>query len=453
MKNHYSQLLVAFLFSGFLVFSLINSAHADTVIVKGAQSSTTEYNINQATHLAACFDRVKANQGNCYIALVGDSIVYGLFSDNDTSTFSGNDQPASPGQQLTSLLRAVGIPVSYNAWFGNQNGGPSVNQGGLANDGRVTIGSDWSTINGSTFTLGGRPMQETTVGGNALSFTPITPIDTCYFIYLNQGGLDIANISMNGDGGSANALLDTGAGAGSYGMLKYASLTAPRGMNTCSISDNSSPYGYGLYMAGMVGIDSTQSQVVILNMGWSGSETVNWNYNDNQTWSFINGALSQLPFQLDAVVLEGGIGNNMLYGLDTNFTATQLQAEIDAIHASGADAILTTDTPIHPGIAPYATQQQYYQIMLNQALANQTPFIDTYAALNGTYRSYATNSDGIHPNAFGYLLEADVWYRGILDMAGYTCNGGWNTNYSWDTPYPTDTSQPWNCTKVQAQAQ
>lgn len=412
----------------FNILLLTPCAQAQQTIVNSGADPTQTVNVDPiyTPRLATCLARVKANQGNCYIALIGASVTYGLFSDDDQSSWYGDFTAHSPAADLVSLLKSSGIPATYGAWFGNQHGGPTVNISGLANDGRVSLGTSWSNAP-FTYTLGGRPIQSSlSATSDNLSFTPLDPIDTCYFIFLGMGGLDTATIAMTSEQGTATANFSTSIDPPTPGRLVSTSLTNTRGINTCRVKDSASPYGYGLYMAGMVGIDSTQSQVVILNMAWSGSTTGNWTYNDGQTWQLTDGGLGQLPFQIDAALLEGGIGNNIITSVDLNTTKQQLQTEITSIQQTGADVILITDEPLHPNIVAYDKQQQYYQVMFDLAMSNNLPFLDMYRQWGSTFNASLTGPDGIHPNAKGYFQEAVFWDSNLLWMGNFRWLPGGN---------------------------
>jgi hypothetical protein len=332
---------------------------------------------------------MKNGTKNARVLFVGDSTDFGVGS-NGTSV--GEMVANSCPMQFANQLLAKGINAHSNTFMGGGFGVQAAGGGyyGGANDGRIVKGSSWVVSSGGVISVGGG-LYNATSGANALSFTPKQPVDTFTIYYVANSGLGTFNADING--GTATPV-NTNA---TPQNLRSITITGTLGINTLNMKYAS---GGGVYIAGAEAYDSSKKWVSVINAGWPGAQSNNWDDTGGAPFGVIPGLGVVAP---DLTIIN--LGKNDCYkGTNTvsQFT-THMQAIITACLASG-DVILRTFYPNDVAYGSVATQQTYVDAIYALAKTNNLPVIDTY----GRWVSYAVSNplgfyyDQLHPNGAGY---------------------------------------------------
>ncbi|RQY50973.1 hypothetical protein DF109_32485 [Burkholderia stagnalis] len=337
--------------------------------------------------------RVRSGVGTGRVLCVGDSITAGY-----GSQATGKNALCYP-RQLASMLSAVGITAVSNAFIGYGPNG-AVNTGTTPNlDLRISLGS-WTEFTSVTG-VGGYFFSATSSSNGTLSFTPTVNCDT--FVIYWAGSSGNGSFSANISGGTPTTV-STNTGSG---VLSKTTITGTLGANVLNLSWSS---GGAVYIAGVEGYDSTKPSVSIINAGWSGSATSDWNNTSGgATYSPLYGPGVIAP---DLIVVCLGINDwdlGTLSAFQTNLTAIVTQ------YKTYADVLLMSPVPTNPGQSvpggttpSTATQAGFVSALWSIANSAGVPVVDifnrwqSFSAQNANSMYYDTVT---HPDATGY---ADV---------------------------------------------
>ncbi len=368
-------------------------------VVSSVSQNTYAFNLDPIylTHTAKCIAKVKNNQGNCRIMLLGDSTTLGSYSNGANSANIGF---AAPAPIMANAFNAAGIPSTNDAWWGG--GYPA---GTIALDGRVTVGSGWASDSGGAFTIGGYDMQNNSTNNN-LVFKPIHPFDTCQIWYLQTASTGTLSANISGGTPTTKSTANAGNGLGSI------TLTGTKGINTCNVSWSSGGF---IHVIGMETWDSSKSVVLFEEAGAGGSTSTQWTSNTTNSWGVAAGGLTTIA--PDAVWINLDI-NEWVNSIGVSTHKTNLQTMINNIQSAGADVFLVTGVPSDPtgsGIS-LATQQSYINADYTLAQSNNIPLID----VNDLFQSYAVSNplglygNTYHPSQLGYEKYANLVASDLL---------------------------------------
>lgn len=345
--------------------------------------------------------RVRANVANARVLLIGDSTTFGVGSNGSLTT--GNLKAGSYGRYLSDRLNAFGVNSNWDAFFGYgaaSAGAPN----NASNDSRIVLSGSMGFI--SNDSCPGGAMFEANAAGN-MAFTPVKQWDTAisWGINLLSGSGSITH-DINGAGASIISQ------AGSQVVVTYTKSTT-LGLNVYNYGWSS---GGKIFLIGVETFNSAQKSVNIINAGYSGSTSGNWN-NTLAPWtplSFLQNA-SAAP---DLTIINLGIND---WEASSNSAAylANMQAIITAAKASG-DVILLSPNPSEPTTASAARQLDYVNQLYALAASNGVLLIDnfsrwvSYAVSNVSPTMYGdVGTDAKHPREIGYSDIAESVFKVI----------------------------------------
>lgn len=350
-------------------------------------------------HWRKALGNVRSGSANARIMCVGDSTTYGVGSTGQTTGTHNYIQLSWPSQ-LSALFNAAGVNATWQSFVGDQGPpGSFVNMNGV--DLRLTAGSGWGpsgeTIGGSTITN-----NSTT---NTLSFVPVANVDSFRIFYIDGAG---SSFTYNIDGGSPVTVTQAGTG-----LLKPVTSTAVASIGAHTLNVNR--VSGTTTLTAIEAFNSTISQVLIDNCGWSSSTSTNWN--DPFGAGSPATAATWTSYAPDLVVVNLGI-NDWVAGTSAATYITNIQAIITAIKGGAScDIILMTPVPTNTTNASIANQQSLITAMRSLAQANNLPLIDMWAR----WQSYAVSQPlgyyadtFTHPIAFGYSDNASFIANALL---------------------------------------
>lgn len=370
-------------------------------------------------HWRAALAKVKQGTGNARLCAVGDSTTAGFFA-NGPST--GNSNVFSYPTQLANILQtSYGIKAQSQAVF---EGGQELPGG---NDPRIVVGSSWSLVT----TLGGIPnaTSQATTSTNALSFTPSSSVDTFRILYVTETTEGTGSVNI--DGGTSTGF--TGTGAAGVGVLTVTAGSV--GTHTLNIFEVSG----SVHIIGFEAYDSTQSQIIIENIGAPGVKASDLAKNTNPYNA--GTAAMYIAIGCDIVNLNDGI-NDWGTGVSVATYTSNMQIVITAIKTAGSDTMLESPNHSDPttGIASEATQSTFVEALRGLSLANSNnnlpsvplPFDDTWNrwqtfAISNALGLYGdpSGTPSEHPGTVGYREKADQIAHAIAQTPSQN-NGQWD---------------------------
>lgn len=369
----------------------------------------------QLPHWNKALAKVISGKGNARVLFIGDSTMQGYYA-NNTATVAGDTALSFP-TQFSDILNGIHIISTTNSWIGFSNSETDRS----ATDGRMSVGSGWST-GGTCLYLGGCWASATSTTGN-LAYTPNLPVDTFIVWYPTQAGLGTLNYNI--DGGSNTGISQ----AGSTAFAKT-TITTALGNHTINFNWSSG----SAFMESVESYDSTKSQVLVENAGWDTSKTSQW-----AASSFAyNAAPACGTFAPDLVIINLQI-NDMDNAIPLATYSSNLQTLITSCQSGGnTDVVLMTSNHINPAdsINPTseATQATYAAVIRSLAAANSNsiyvtgiPVIDEFAnlvsyafqnsALGAVYDPGVAPQD-LHLNYFGYGIMARDIAQELMPLGG-----------------------------------
>ncbi len=358
------------------------------------------HNFNPERNLAklrSAKQRVLLGRGRARIAVVGDSQEKGLGAGTSGTFNAAGAEPFCVPTRLAAYLNVLGIPASAHsaiAGFGVTGGGTGLDNAAqlTAYDTRISAGAGWDAINNGNYTFGGQGWANDTTT-NALAFTPAVSVDTFIISWGSASGFGLGVFSYDIDGGTATQVNEDVAEA--YNLLTISTSLAS---HTCNIKRVSAFCGFNGWFA----YNSTVPAVDIINGGWSGSTSGQWN--DTSFLFAPRPALTALAADLYLIQLGG---NDWETGVSQATYLANVQALITAAKAGGGDVILLM--PLQTGAtATPTTQQQFYRSLVTLANNNNVMLVDwqrkgiSYAVQNAAGRM----NDTLHGKAVLYDDQA-----------------------------------------------
>jgi len=408
-----------------LTASLIALSPAALAGISFPPSANTSFiaNATQLPNWNKALAKVLAQKGNARILCLGDSTTQGYYA---TNAATGDMQSLSFCGQLTNALNAAGIYASNQSVVGNADGTRITTTTPL-----FTAGP-WSSPGVTAGTLGGQYFWNNGTAGTG-TFTPKVPVDTFVLRYLTTSGA--GTINYNVDGGANTPINENAANS-------YASVTIPAGSLGYHTLNLVSAAGSNQFWTSVEAYDSSKSQVLVYNAGWSGSgvETTNgnWGMTASAPWDPITACGS---FAADLVIINLQINSEHI-GTALPTYKTLLQNIITGCQSGGhTDVALMTSSHINPADITLPTSeatQATYAAAIRQVAAAASnsggtvtgiPVIDEFANLvsyafqNNTLGAvYLPGSypQDLHLNYFGYGIMA----RDIMQIIAPTGNAG-----------------------------
>lgn len=347
-------------------------------------------NYNFPTFYAKLAQTIKGN-GNTHICVIGESREFGVGSTASTAG-TGQNYPAYswPTQLANFITNTYGIKAHWNSFFG-ANGVNSTSY--LTSDSRITAGSSWSSSN-DFVSLGLNTIKASTTT-NALSFLPTTTVDTFKIYYIINSGNGTFSYQVN-SGSVTNVNTATGAN-NTIGSVTTTAALASNTLNLLEVSGN-------VYIVGVEAWDSSQSWVSVMNMGQSGSSTVQWSPVTSNAYS-PNNSLAYQAVGCDLTVVAFWT-NDSTSGTNLTTFSNNIGALVVAAQGSGDvfGLVGMAENPSGGGMS-YTIQNSYASAAYNKYLALNVPAQNNYVAW-GTYASFAPynlfTDTFAHPNKSGY---------------------------------------------------
>ncbi len=375
----------------------------------------------QFPNLKAAYAAMKAGTGRCAIAFTGDSTTAGVggTGKSDGSVANVNYAYQSGPGQVWSALNALGIPATFDSFFGDQNDPTSDSTTNATTPkGRITLsasGSQWSGAQGA----GGPVCQITSSTG----YIQYDLLDGNTFDHVD---VDIINV-----GGSVDIALDGGAQTGSPhtfasagGNMDTFTFAVARGAHT-SVRVYSP--GGGLYLQGIRCWDSVSRKIEIYKSGSGGSDSSPYNGSAASGYGLMQGIAVVKPA---AVFINIGINDLNNGSFSKSSYKANLLNGVKQWQGVGIDVILVVPTPINNSSAE-TSQPDLVAALQEIAVAQNVPVIN----LHDRYVSYATQAakspswmfNNLHPAAPLYADEGAFYAQTIQGIVGAT--GGTNTDF------------------------
>ncbi|EKD36499.1 MAG: lipolytic enzyme, G-D-S-L, partial [uncultured bacterium] len=148
-------------------------------------------------------------------------------------------------------------------------------------------------------------------------------------------------------------------------------------------------------------LNSNGKPSVVANFGHSGEQTP-------AGLSRFDAVLASFPAKI-ILIMEGT--NDVRSGISVQTTQYNLQAMITKAKAAGVNPVISTLTPSNWDGSETLIPQTWNPMIKALAGNNGILLADQYAAVLPVWGN--ANSDGIHPNDYGYQILADTWYATI----------------------------------------
>lgn len=390
----------------FISFVYVNNSFAGgtsgsgtgTSLTGSASSSSSQfisygYNCNPQNlqYLRKSIDNVKSGTAQATWFMLGDSTMYGEYSNNGTD--SGNLVPGSLPSQLADILISRGINANSNSFMG---GSGSAVPNRSATDSRLSFGAGWAVNSGTS--IGGGFLEQSAQNTAALSFTPTTMADTFKFLYITDPTGGTLSVDINGSGTTSyNSSVSSG--------FAIQSIVGTLGNNTLNVKYVSGA-SKNIYFQGIIAYNSAKPSVNIINAGWGGSLTSNW----------LLSAAAYNPFPLIPVLGQDvtfiNLGNNDCNNsvAVSTFKSNMQSIITQALTANSGNTNVVL-LPMNPtsNVCSQATQQTYVTALYQLASTNNLCLIDNYALFGSSYTT-ANNlglmGNTVHPNQLGYADQA-----------------------------------------------
>lgn len=340
--------------------------------------------------------QVRANDADCNIAFVGNSLFSGVGAAGGigSASTSANRLRSAPHFAKEAISRT--LRATDSSWWGGTTIAPAA---WSAYDSRVTVNS-W------TFTSSGlcsSPFTQT-VNDQALIFAPtedVTHADIYYLKYTGGG-----QFAYQVDGGAWSA--DISHSSASQSIVKLTVSLGASGVHTLGIKRSS---GGSSYIVGVLFRNETNRSVNIMNMGHGGSTTETW-VGSSQPRFPLPAVTTIAP---DAIILSLVANDYRISdGVELSRFRENLQTMIDA-WSPASDIIISIDPPGSVVRQTIAIQDQYNRAAIAVAKKNGLAYIDS-RQIYGSYalsQDYYVVGDTIHQNGVGYAHWGS-WIGGLI---------------------------------------
>ena len=335
---------------------------------------------------------VLSGTSHATIAAFGDSTTAGL-----TTVAGANMPPNSWMRWLSALIAGKGIPIVYDARFGDAGAVASSTTANLA-DTRVTLGSGWASS--GPFGIGGASFYNNSTT-NALAIAIANSFDTIDLWYIRNSGLGTFTVDV--DGGAAAATIDS---SGATALLKT-TISVAAGTHTINIKRNGT--GGGVFIVGVSPYTSGTKSIKMINGGAANSRAQNWSPN----------TLTYDPVkQIISLAADLGFINLGINDARNGRTKAQYLADMQAIitgQLSVGDAVIMVPIPSDTAIITAQTQSDYRDACYELAVTNDIPLIDL-PMLFGPFASKLSGmmSDQLHGTTALYAAEAKIVERALF---------------------------------------
>lgn len=343
---------------------------------------------------------VRTAQGRAKVMVIGDSIPTGFGAGTG---YAGSRAKAYP-KMLASGLSALGVPALCENIAGEANqGAAGYNSYDPRATGMSNAGTDWG-YDATRPTTGKFMFRRDATAGTAFAFTPSVAVDTfvvTVFRYSSGGGT--CSVTINGGapatGGSTLSAVWNGT-ANDMATTTFTSASAA--VQAIALTKtNASPF----HINSMYAYNSATKAVDIINCGWPGSTSTDWN----------DSSLAHSPKSMiaimdpDLVIIS--VGSNDWNGASPTVTLatsiTNVTALVAAAQATGADALIVgppQSNPAGANLAAAAVQQTYIDAYREIARTSGCMFVNWYDRM-GTWAAANTNGefyDNVHPNWYAH---------------------------------------------------
>jgi hypothetical protein len=325
----------------------------------------------------AAIAKTRLGQSRTTILTVSDSIGAGQGAGPGGVTIAGA-RPFSFPSRMANRFAALGIPSQAESFFGNAAQA-------------AAYGTYDPRVSSSTWTY---DATRTTAGGNlfgavssaTLSFLPGTNVDTFEIGYVAAPGKDTINVNIDGSApATGSATINSNA---SLALLKSTVKPASAGSHTLNLVAGTLVGGF--LLMGVKAYNSTTPAIDIVNCGWPGSTTANWN-DGTFVWSPLNAIQYHAP-HLTIIELGPNDWNN---SVSVATSVANLQAIITTAKLSG-DVLIVGPPQSNPATkASAASQAQFLAAYQSLALANNVSYV-SWADRFGSWAS---------ANAAGYMFD------------------------------------------------
>lgn len=354
-------------------------------LLQGASSPLVNWGSSNFSFWKAARAEALAGTGRARILAAGDSTTAGV----GAFTTAGLRVGGYPAY-LASSLASAGLATTSANVVGSANLSTAASY--TTYNPNMTFGSaNWVFAGASAGGAGFSNATDTA----AASFTPPVAVDTFEVTYLQNTGYGIMNYDI--DGGTATPLNL----AGTAQLMKVV-ISTTLGTHTLNLARASG--GTVLFFA-IVAYNSAQKAVDVMNSGWGGSTTADWNNN-----STVFRARPIIQFYAPhLLILQLGIND---YTPATLVSVANYQTNLNAIIAdniASRSILLVTPVPSISSRQTVAIQAQYVQAMRDVAAQNNLPLFDNWKIFDaGATQTQFYIADRVHPNETGYAREASA---------------------------------------------
>lgn len=372
-----------------------NTEWRDRLLITGPGGSSPipgigQYNFSRAQFAPwrSALARVKAGTGRGMIAAIGESTTWGLGGGTDTGATGIQD--AQPASWPSILANSLSVSGTHENIFGSGSTANLISYQQNFYKRNSDAANAWSFP--GNITMGGDIFGNST-DTNTFSYQPEIPVDTFELWTPQNSGYGTLLYNIDGaantnqvQAGTA-ALIRTIIPAGSVG-------THTLNMRLLSASGTARVIGFRSW-------NSTVPAVDVINVGWGGSKTSDWD-NSSAPYSPLS-AMQNLCATADVTTISIQI-NDEEAGTNLATYSAQTQALITAAVAGGGTVIIVSGNPISIAQVSLATQMTYLNVLKALAISNNLPLIDQYA-IYGTWELMAAEGftfNAVHPNAAGY---------------------------------------------------
>lgn len=363
------------------------------------QTAFRNFKSSNTTSLRRMVADARSGYARSRLCVFGMSTEAGAGSLN-ASLYAGNSRSKSWPMQLAKLLVSRGLNASSDYIVG---GGNKAASSLPAFDTRVAFTNTAETL---AVQLWGGPTFQMTATTGQITFTPANPFDRIMIASASSGGNSV--ITAVGNGGATSGTLNTSGAAG----VVYADNACSAGSTVATLTCGS---GGGAYPFLIGTRDSTKLGIEVINAGWGGSGTPDWNssytWNCNQAFDAIldSNALNCSVLCLDI--------NDAYFGVAQATYRANLDALLTKLKGKG-DVIVRISPTVGTGTVAQATQDIYWAIAIAAAEAADVPYVDLRSVLplRAASLTQGIARDDLHETARGYAIEAEVMARALTLM-------------------------------------